>query len=142
MEILRAIFLGIIEGITEWLPISSTGHMILANSFIKNSGSFTSHELFIYVIQFGAILAVVKMFFKKLNPFCKEKSIDEKKQTWDMWIKVIIASLPAAIVGLLLDSYMEKFENPYIISFTLVLYGILFIFIENKNQKNKIENIE
>lgn len=142
IEIIRAFILGIVEGITEWLPISSTGHMILVNSFIKNKESFTSNELFIYVIQFGAILAVVTMFFKKLNPFSPSKSIEEKKNTWDMWFKVIIACLPAAIIGLLLDSYMEKFESPVLISLMLIIYGILFIIVENINKTSKIEDMK
>ena len=131
VEIIRAFILGIVEGITEWLPISSTGHMILVNSFIKYNDTFTSYELFNYVIQFGAILAVVTMFFKKLNPFSPSKSKEEKKGTWDMWFKVIVACLPAAIIGLLLDSFMEKFESPVLISLMLIIYGILFIVVEN-----------
>lgn len=141
-EIFRAVFLGIIEGITEWLPISSTGHMILANSFIKNEGSFTSNELFIYVIQFGAILAVVTLFFNKLNPFSPKKNKDEKKKTWDMWFKVVVACLPAAVIGLLLDPLMEKFESPLLISVMLIIYGILFIIIEKMNKIPKINNMD
>ena len=92
-EILKSIFLGIVEGLTEWLPISSTGHMILVNSFMKTDGFLTS-DLYLYVIQFGAILAVVTMFFGKLNPFSPRKSSQEKKDTWDMWFKVIAACVP------------------------------------------------
>ena len=141
IEIFRSIILGIIEGITEWLPISSTGHMILANEFMNNSESFTSNELFIYVIQFGAILAVVTMFFKKLNPFSLKKNKEEKKATWNMWFKVIAACLPAAVIGLILDPIMEKFENPYLISAMLIIYGILFIVIESFNKKSKINDM-
>jgi len=142
IESFRALILGIIEGITEWLPISSTGHMILANSFMNNSESFTSNELFIYVIQFGAILAVVTMYFKKLNPFSPSKNSHEKKSTWNMWFKVIIACLPAAVIGLLLDPIMEKFEEPYLISVMLIIYGILFIIIESINKQPKINDMK
>ena len=109
-EILKVIFLGIVEGITEWLPISSTGHMILVNEFINNTG-FTNSDLFLYVIQLGAILAVVTLYFKKLKPFAPSKSKEEKASTWQMWFKVIVACLPAAIIGLALNDFMETFEN-------------------------------
>ena len=141
-ELIRAFILGVVEGITEWLPISSTGHMILVNSFIKNKESFTSNELFIYVIQFGAILAVVTMFFRKLNPFTPSKTAEEKKNTWDMWFKVLVASLPAAVIGLLLDPVMEKFESPFLIAAMLIIYGILFISIENKNKIIKTDDMK
>ncbi len=137
-EILKSIFLGIVEGITEWLPISSTGHMILVNEFLKEKGSFFTTDLFLYVIQLGAILAIVTMYFKKLNPFSPSKTIQEKKDTWQMWFKVVVACLPAAVIGLLLNDYMEHFENWYVISATLIIYGIAFIFIERKNKQSPI----
>lgn len=142
MEILKSIILGIIEGITEWLPISSTGHMILANSFMKNDGSFLSSDMYIYVIQLGAILAVVTMFFKKLNPFSPSKSKTEKKNTWEMWFKVIIGCVPAAVIGLLFDSFMENFETPYVVASTLIIYGVLFIIIENLKIKTKADDMK
>ena len=140
MEIIKSIFLGIVEGITEWLPISSTGHMILVNEFIENNG-FTSSDLYLYVIQLGAIMAVVTLYFKKLNPFALSKSVQKKKDTWQMWFKVIVACLPAAVIGLLLNDYMEKFENWYVVSAMLIIYGIAFLFIERKNKKELVADI-
>ncbi len=141
VEILKSILLGVVEGITEWLPISSTGHMILVNSFLNNYSEFTASDLYIYVIQFGAILAVVTMFFRKLNPLAPSKSAGEKKSTWEMWFKVIVACLPAAVFGLLLDPIMEKFETPYVVAATLIIYGVLFIFIENKHKTPRINDL-
>ncbi len=140
IEFLKAIFLGIVEGITEWLPISSTGHMILVNEFIGNSG-FTSSDLFLYVIQLGAILAVVTLYFKKLNPFSSKKSALEKKDTWQMWFKVIVACIPAGVIGLLLNDYMERFENWQVVSATLIIYGIAFIIVENMAKKEKVTTL-
>lgn len=133
MDILKSIFLGIVEGITEWLPISSTGHMILVNEFMENKG-FISSDLYLYVIQLGAILAVATLYFKKLNPFSPSKSIEEKKGTWQMWFKVIVACVPAAVIGLLLNDFMENFENWYVVSAMLIVYGIAFLFIERKEK--------
>ena len=138
IEIIISAFLGLVEGITEWLPISSTGHMILVNSFLNNKDSFTSSDLYIYVIQFGAILAVVTMYFKKLNPFAPSKTCEEKKATWSMWFKVVVACLPAAVFGLLLNDFMDKFETPYLVSLMLILYGILFIVVENMKKSPKV----
>ena len=111
LEILRTVFLGIVEGITEWLPISSTGHMILVNEFIGGEAGFFGEDLFLYGIQLGAILAIVTLYFKRLNPFAPSKSADEKRATWQMWFKVIAACVPAAVIGLELNDFMEKFEN-------------------------------
>ena len=141
VEILKSVLLGIVEGITEWLPISSTGHMILVNSFMNNYSGFTASDLYIYVIQFGAILAVVTMFFKKLNPFALSKTPSEKKDTWNMWFKVIVACIPAVVFGLLLDPVMEKFETPFVVAATLIIYGILFILIENMHKSPKVTDI-
>jgi len=141
IEILISAFLGLVEGITEWLPISSTGHMILVNSFLNSKDAFTASDLYIYVIQFGAILAVVTMYFKKLNPFAPSKTATEKKATWSMWFKVIVACLPAAVFGLLLNDYMDKFETPYLVSAMLILYGILFIVIENMRKAPQINDM-
>lgn len=134
IELLKSLLLGIVEGITEWLPISSTGHMILVNEFIGNEG-FTSSDLYIYVIQLGAILAVVTLYFHKLNPFSPKKTAAEKADTWQMWFKVIAACIPAGVIGLALNDFMDKFENWYVVSATLISYGIAFLFIEKKGRK-------
>lgn len=134
IELLKSLLLGIVEGITEWLPISSTGHMILVNEFIGNEG-FTSSDLYIYVIQLGAILAVVTLYFHKLNPFSPKKTAAEKADTWQMWFKVIVACIPAGVIGLAFNDFMDKFENWYVVSATLILYGIAFLFIEKKGRK-------
>lgn len=140
IEIIKSFILGVVEGITEWLPISSTGHMILVNEFIGNEG-FTSSDLYLYVIQLGAILAVVTLYFKKLNPFSPSKSSAEKRDTWQMWFKVIVACIPAAVIGLLLNDYMELFENWYVVSAMLIIYGIAFLFVERQNKKQTIDDI-
>lgn len=134
IELLKSLLLGIVEGITEWLPISSTGHMILVNEVIGNEG-FTASDLYIYVIQLGAILAVVTLYFHKLNPFSPKKTAAEKADTWQMWFKVIAACIPAGVIGLALNDFMDKFENWYVVSATLILYGIAFLFIEKKGRK-------
>lgn len=134
-NIWKAIILGIIEGITEWLPISSTGHLILVNEFIKMDISNDFMEMFNVVIQLGAIMAVVVLFFKKLNPFAAEKNEVEKKETWILWSKVIVACAPAAVLGLLLDDWLEaKFYNFFSVSIILIVYGIAFILIEKRNK--------
>lgn len=140
IEFLKSLILGIVEGITEWLPVSSTGHMILVNEFIGNRG-FTSTDLYLYVIQFGAILAVVTLYFKKLNPFAPSKSLQEKKDTWQMWFKVVAACIPAAVIGLALNDFTENFENWYVVSATLIIYGIAFLFIEKKQNTVKVDSI-
>lgn len=141
LEILKSVFLGLVEGITEWLPISSTGHMILVNEFIGNSG-FTSSDLYLYVIQLGAILAVVTLYFHKLNPFSPKKTTQEKRDTWQMWFKVIVACLPAAVIGLLFNDFMENFENWQVVSLTLILYGIAFILLEKGQKKALVNSID
>lgn len=140
IEILKSIFLGIVEGITEWLPISSTGHMILVNEFMNNSG-FTGHDLYLYVIQLGAILAVVTLYFRKLNPFALSKNKSEKADTWQMWFKVIAACIPAAVIGLLFDSYMDRIENWFVVGLTLLIYGIAFIIVENRKKSPAINTM-
>ncbi len=140
-EILRTFVLGVVEGITEWLPISSTGHMILVNEFLKNEGSFTASDLYLYVIQLGAILAVATLYFKKLNPFSLSKSREERLETWNMWGKVLLACIPAAVIGLLLDSFMESFENWYTVSYMLIIYGVLFIVIEKRKKTFLVDSI-
>ena len=118
LELLKVIFLGIVEGITEWLPISSTGHLILLNEFIKNEG-FTATDLYLYVVQLGAILAVVTVFFHRLNPFSRKKTSAERRATGLLWAKVILACIPAAVIGLLLNDFMEKFETWQVVAVAL-----------------------
>ncbi len=141
LEMLTTIVLGLVEGITEWLPISSTGHMILVNALIGDTARFTNSDLYLYVIQLGAILAVVTLYFRKLNPFSPSKTKREKQETWQMWFKVIIACLPAAVIGLLLDDYMEAIENWYVVAAMLIIYGIAFIAVENTRRKTKINGM-
>ncbi len=140
MEFLKTIILGIVEGISEWLPISSTGHMILVNEFLKTEGFLTS-DLFLYVIQLGAILAIVTLYFHKLNPFSPSKTKEEKYDTWQMWFKVFFACIPAAVIGLLLNDFMELFENPWVISAMLILYGLGFLVIERREKTAVVRNI-
>ncbi len=136
-EILKAIILGIVEGITEWLPVSSTGHMILVDEFMKLSVSADFMEMFLVVIQLGAILAVPVLFFDKLNPFTKKKSDTERKKTLSLWCKVIVGAIPAAIIGLILDDIFDTyFYNYVVVSIALIVYGVAFILIE-KLRKDK-----
>ena len=154
IEILKAILFGIVEGITEWLPVSSTGHLILLDEFVglragEELGSrFVEEfvEMFSVVIQLGAILAVVVVFFDRLLPFGKSKSEGEKKGVWSMWAKVAVASIPAALVGIVLDKIIEKLSgkdiegwiyNAYVVAGALIVYGVLFIFIEKRNAKKE-----
>jgi undecaprenyl-diphosphatase len=144
LEIIKVILLGIVEGITEWLPISSTGHMILLDEFIHLNITEKFKEMFLVVIQFGAILAVVVLYFKKLMPISTHKKVELKKETLVMWLKIIVACVPAAIVGLLWDDVFTKlFYNYQTVSIMLIIFGILFIIVENrnKNQKSKINSL-
>ena len=137
-ELLKAAILGIIEGITEWLPISSTGHMILADEFIKLNTSQAFKDMFLVVTQLGAILAVVVLYFHKLNPFSPKKSQQEKRDTFTLWGKVIVSCLPAAVIGLLFDDLIEStFFNYVTVAVMLILYGVLFILVENWNKRRK-----
>ena len=130
-EIIKSIILGIVEGITEWLPISSTGHMILVDEFITLDISPEFKEAFLFVIQLGAILAVPIYFFDKLNPFSRTKSEAERKSTWNLWFKVAVGCLPAAVLGLLLDDFFEEyFYNYFVVAVALIVYGIAFIVVE------------
>lgn len=145
LMILEIFLFGLIEGITEWLPISSTGHMILLDAFLHPSLRPEFWNIFLYVIQFGAILAVVTIYFKKLNPLDWTKTKEERKMTWYTWYKVLIGCLPAAVIGLLLNDYMEEhFQNWLVVSIALIVYGILFIIVENRNKTRevKIHNIQ
>ena len=144
IEILKAIFFGIVEGITEWLPVSSTGHLILLDTFIHLDVSEAFYEMFQVVIQLGAILAVIVLFFHKLNPFAPSKNEIEKKNTWSLWFKVVVAVVPSAIVGLLLDDWMdEHLYNYIVVAIMLVVYGIAFLFVEKWNAKRsfRIQNV-
>lgn len=141
-EILKAIAFGIIQGITEWLPISSTGHLILANQFLKLDQSEAFINLFLVVIQFGSILAVLTLYFHKLNPVSPQKSLDEKRDTLIMWLKVIVAVIPAAVIGIFFDDVIEEYlSTPFVIALTLIIYGVLFIIIERRNKTPKIDSI-
>ncbi|PWM66738.1 MAG: undecaprenyl-diphosphatase [Clostridiales bacterium] len=140
IEALKSFVLGVVEGITEWLPISSTGHMILVNELIDNKG-FSSTGLYLYVIQLGAILAVVTLYFRRLNPFSPSKTKAERADTWQIWFKTIVACVPAAVIGLALNDYMENFENWYVVSATLIIYGIAFILIERRKNTPKVTDI-
>ena len=145
IELFKAIILGIVEGITEWLPISSTGHMILVEEFIKFNASEEFMEMFRVVIQLGAIMAVVLLYFHKLNPFASSKTIKQKKDTMDIWFKVIVGVLPAGILGVLFDDWFDaNFYNYQTVSVMLIVYVILFIIIENRNKgkSNKINNFK
>jgi len=135
IEILKAVLFGIVEGITEWLPVSSTGHLILLNEFITLNMSDAFQSMFDVVIQLGAILAVIVLFFHKLNPFAPSKSSGEKKQTWNLWFKVITAIIPSGVVGVLFDDWMDAhLHNGIVVSIALIVYGIAFIIVERRNQ--------
>ena len=138
LEVLKALFLGIIEGITEWLPISSTGHMILVDEFIHLNVSPDFLEMFLVVVQLGAILAVVVLYFHKLNPFSPKKSREEKRGTFSLWGKVIVASIPAALIGLPFNDQIDAlFYNYQTVAIALIVYGILFLIVENWNKKRR-----
>lgn len=135
IEYLKVLILGIVEGITEWLPISSTGHMILVENFLRLDVSREFWEMFLVVIQLGAIMAVVVIYFHKLNPFSPRKSAKEKSDTWQIWGKVIIGCLPAALIGLPLNDWLdEHFYNYVVVAIALIVYGIIFIWIETRSQ--------
>lgn len=136
MELLKAVLFGIVEGVTEWLPISSTGHLILLNEFITLNVSDEFRSMFDVVIQLGAILAVIVLFFHKLNPFSPTKSEGEKKQTWQLWFKVVAAIIPSGIVGVLFDDWMEAhFHNATVVAIALIVYGVAFLLVERRNAR-------
>ena len=142
-EWLKTVFLGIVEGITEWLPISSTGHMILVDEFLHLNVSEEFMNMFRYVIQLGAILAVVVLFFHKLNPFSPKKTRTEKRGTWNLWGKVIVACIPSAVIGLLLNDWMdEHLMNYWVVAAALIVYGVLFLFVERGGTSAHIRRIE
>lgn len=147
IDILKSILFGIIEGITEWLPVSSTGHMIILESLldVKETYGAAFWDFFLVAIQLGAIIAVIICFFNKLWPFGKNKDVEVKKNTWLIWLKVIVACLPAAVIGLLFDDWLnEHLYNSITVSITLIIYGILFIVIEifNKKRNFKINDMK
>lgn len=138
LEALKVIILGIVEGITEWLPISSTGHLILVEEFIKLDMSESFLSMFNVVIQLGAIMAVVLIYFHKLNPFSPKKTEKQKMLTLQLWVKVLIASVPAAIIGLLFDDFIdEHLMNYVVVAITLILYGVAFIVVEKRHENAK-----
>ena len=144
IELLKSVLFGIVEGITEWLPISSTGHMILLDEFIKLNVSAAFYEMFQVVIQLGAIAAVLVLFFHKLNPFSPKKDATQKNDTWQLWFKVVVAVLPSAVIGLFLDDWMdEHLYNYVVVAIALVVYGIAFLFLEKENatRGRQIENV-
>ena len=145
LELIKAILIGIVEGVTEWLPISSTGHMILLDEFIKLDVSEPFLEMFMVVIQLGAILAVPILFFDKLNPFSKRKNEAEKKNTIKLWLKVIVGVAPAGVVGILIDDFAEHYLYNYVVvSLALIFYGIIFILIEKFSARinRRIESVD
>lgn len=138
IEALKAFFIGVVEGITEWLPVSSTGHMILVDEFIKLEVSAEFLELFLVVIQLGAIMAVLILYFHKLNPFSPKKDAVQKKSTWRLWGMVVIGCIPAAIVGFALDDWFnEHFYNAITVAIALIVYGVIFIVIECYQKKKQ-----
>ena len=144
IEMLKVFFLGIVEGITEWLPVSSTGHMILVDEFLKLNVSDGFKEMFFVVIQLGAILAVPIMFWEKLFPFSKEKSEVEKKQIYSLWLKVLVGVIPAGVLGVLLDDFFDEyFYNFVVVAITLIAYGMGFIIVEyiKKDKPCRIESV-
>ena len=135
IEILKAVLFGIVEGITEWLPISSTGHLILLNEFINLQVSEEFKSMFDVVIQLGAIIAVIVLFFHKLNPFSPKKDQGEKKRTWELWFKVCVAIIPSGVLGILFDDWMdEHLHNGIVVAIALIVYGIAFLLVERKHQ--------
>lgn len=138
VDVLIAIILGIVEGITEWLPISSTGHMILVEEFLHMSVSEEFMEMFRVVIQLGAILAVVVLYFHKLNPFSPRKTAKQKRNTINLWTKIIVSCIPAAVIGLWFDDVLDKYLYNYVVvALMLIIYGVLFILIEKKNTRKR-----
>ena len=144
IELLKAVLFGIVEGVTEWLPVSSTGHIILLDEFIKLQVSPAFMEMFEVVIQLGAILAVIVLFFHKLNPFSPRKTEKQKNDTWQLWFKVVAAVLPSAVIGLLLDDWMDAhLYNYVVVSIALIVYGVAFLFVEKRNEGKtlKVKNV-
>lgn len=143
IEILKALLFGIVEGVTEWLPISSTGHLILLNEFINLDMSDAFRSMFDVVIQLGAILAVIVLFFHKLNPFSPSKTQEEKHQTWSLWFKVVAAIIPSGVVGVLFDDWMdEHLHNGIVVAIALIVYGVAFLWVERRTTGKRLRRIE
>ena len=143
LEYLKAIIFGIVEGITEWLPVSSTGHLILLEEFLRPDVTAEFYELFQVVIQLGAILAVLVLFFHKLWPFSSKKTEIERKNTWNLWLKVILAVLPSAVLGLLLDDWMDRhLYNHIVVAVMLVVYGVAFLLVERRPRATRIGDVD
>lgn len=138
IELFKAFILGVVEGFSEWLPISSTGHMILVDELLQLNVSTEFMNMFLVVIQLGAVMAVVVIYFHKLNPFSEKKSPKQRKATWIIWSKVVVACIPAAVIGILFeDAIDEALGSPYVVAAMLILYGVLFIVVENRNKGMK-----
>ena len=136
LDILKAFFIGVVQGITEWLPVSSTGHMIIFDEFVKMDISAEFKELFLVVIQLGSILAVLTLYFRQLNPFSPSKTTEERRGTWSLWSKIIVAAIPAAIVGIPLNDILDRYLYNYVtVAVALIVYGVLFIVIERHHAK-------
>ena len=145
IELLKSLLFGIVEGVTEWLPISSTGHLILLNELVRLNVSDEFWSMFEVVIQLGAILAVIVLFFHKLNPFAPSKSAGQKKETWILWLKVILSIIPSGLVGILLDDWMDAhLHNAPVVAAMLVIYGVAFILVEKKHhaRRARIQSVE
>lgn len=141
LEVFKAVILGIVQGITEWLPVSSTGHMILVDEFIKLNFSSTFINTFLVVIQFGSILAVLVIFFRKLNPFDSAKNTKQKKETVRLWLKVIIAVIPSGVIGILFEDDIDRlFFNSTVVAIALIVYGIIMIGLESRNKRPKYKD--
>lgn len=138
LEFIKALIIGVVQGITEWLPISSTGHMILVDEFLHLNVTKEFMDMFLVVIQFGSILAVLVLFFHKLNPFSPKKTPAEKRQTLRIWGKVIVGSVPAAVLGLLFNDLLTEYLYNYqTVALMLIVYGVLFILLENRNNRRR-----
>ena len=142
IEFLKAVLFGIVEGVTEWLPVSSTGHMILLDEFIKLKVSAEFYEMFQVVIQLGAICAVILLFFHKLNPFSPRKNARHRADTWQLWFKVVVAVIPSAVIGLLLDDWMDAhLYNYVVVAIALIVYGVAFLFMERRRRTAVIDSV-
>lgn len=143
IELLKSFILGVVQGITEWLPVSSTGHMLLVDEFLQLNFPKDFTDMFFVVIQFGSILAVLVLYFDQLNPFSSKKSEKEKRHTWQLWEKVIIACIPAGVIGILFDDLIhDLLYTPVVIAIALIVYGILFIVLENTRQRPTTTSLE
>ena len=143
LELLKAVLFGIVEGVTEWLPVSSTGHMILLDEFVRLKMSAAFYDMFEVVIQLGAILAVILLFFHKLNPLSPKKDALQKKNTWQLWFKVVVAVIPSAVIGVLLDDWMDaKLHNGIVVAIALIVYGVAFILVERKNDGKHLRRVD